>query len=113
MITCTEALKSRHRRRYKRYLRAVGISDVLKACRDVQLFKSGVTVNWEALILKTEKGLQQRHEAEQAKQRAKDREDEFLGRSRRRQRMPAADDSGHEDTDEESTDEDADGKYLS
>ncbi|KAJ3056691.1 Guanine nucleotide-binding-like protein 1 [Rhizophlyctis rosea] len=105
-----EALKSRHRRRYKRYLRAVGISDVLKACRDVHLVKSGVTVDWESLITKTEKELQERHDAELAKQRAKDKDDEFLGRSRRRQRMPAAEDSGIEDSDDESTDEDVEGK---
>ncbi|KAJ3046059.1 Guanine nucleotide-binding-like protein 1 [Rhizophlyctis rosea] len=106
-----EALKSRQRRRYKRYVRAVGISDVLSACRDVHLVKDGVSVDWDSLISKTEKELQERYAADQAKQQRKEKDDEFLGRSRRRQKMPSFDDSGADESEHEHTsDEDDDGK---
>ncbi|KAI8097762.1 uncharacterized protein BX664DRAFT_327193 [Halteromyces radiatus] len=48
--TTTYALKSRVKRPRKRYYSAQGVRDVLKCCKDVQVIKHGVHVDWQGLI---------------------------------------------------------------
>ncbi|KAJ3288183.1 Guanine nucleotide-binding-like protein 1 [Borealophlyctis nickersoniae] len=107
-------LKSRVRRRYKRYYRAVGVLDVLKACRDVQLVKNEVAVDWEALISKAAAELKERADSEKAKMAGRDKEDQFLGRSRRRQQFELVEAGCEEGEDEEegTSDEDENEEEL-
>ncbi|TPX69536.1 hypothetical protein CcCBS67573_g06818 [Chytriomyces confervae] len=56
-------------KRVARYIRAVGVSTVLKACRDVELFDSkGVAVDWEAMI-RAEEEVKARRELEAMQKR--------------------------------------------
>ncbi|GAB5589494.1 hypothetical protein Unana1_04394 [Umbelopsis nana] len=48
--TSTYILKTRVKRPRKRGYRATGIRDILLACKDVQLDKQGVAVDWNSLI---------------------------------------------------------------
>lgn len=45
-----DILKTRVKRPRKRGYRATGIRDILLACKDVQLDKQGVAVDWNSLI---------------------------------------------------------------
>ncbi|KAJ3235178.1 Guanine nucleotide-binding-like protein 1 [Chytriomyces hyalinus] len=63
-------------KRVARYIRAVGVSTVLKACRDVELFDSkGVAVDWEAMI-RDEEEVKARRELEAMQKRAVSAENE-------------------------------------
>jgi ribosome biogenesis GTPase A len=70
----------------------VGVSEVLKACQQVNILKNGVSVDWKSLIETTEKRILAQEIKDQKKSQDVD-ESSFLGRSRRRQRMPDSEDS--------------------
>ncbi|KAI9199722.1 uncharacterized protein BJ171DRAFT_517612 [Polychytrium aggregatum] len=73
--------------RFKRYARAYGTVDILNACKSTPLTKEGTLVEWDSLI---EEQLYRvrKYEAYQASKAAtREKQDGFLGRSRRRQRL--------------------------
>jgi hypothetical protein len=63
----TSILKKRIKRKYKRYYRSVGVLDVIKACRDVELIKEGVKVNWEAILEKAQARLSEQEAKDELK----------------------------------------------
>ncbi|TPX60128.1 hypothetical protein PhCBS80983_g01995 [Powellomyces hirtus] len=73
------ALKSGGRRSHKSTFRAVGIPDILRACRDVHLVKNGSEVNWQELIEMAEAESRKRDEEDRRKEN-----DQFEGWRRRR-----------------------------
>eukprot|EP00842_Homolaphlyctis_polyrhiza_P002365 jgi/Hompol1/3129/HPOL_006365-RA len=85
--------KARKPRRTKRYAYADGVLQVIQACRDVHLVKSGVVVDWDAIIDKLESEINHRKELDAARLARKQDPETFLGRSRRRQRLPPQNDS--------------------
>ena len=48
--TSIASLQKRVRRQKKRYLRSVGVKDVLNACKQVPLKKHGIEIDWNYLI---------------------------------------------------------------
>ncbi|KAI8592755.1 hypothetical protein BDZ88DRAFT_406116 [Geranomyces variabilis] len=72
-------VKPRGKRSHKTTTRAVGIPDILKACRDVHLVKSGVRVEWQELIDRAV--IEARKRDEEARQKEAD---QTQGKRRRR-----------------------------
>ena len=95
-------------KRYKRYHRAVGALELVQACRDVKLIKEGVHVDWEAIITRMKDEIKQREDLDAERLRRKENADEFLGRSRRRQRFESEHEQVSSDDDESESDEEPD-----
>ncbi|TPX68245.1 hypothetical protein SpCBS45565_g03293 [Spizellomyces sp. 'palustris'] len=95
--SATAALKSRVRRKYKRYYRAVGVPEVLRACRDTNLVKGGVEVDWDVLIDRAED--ERRKREEEAKRKS---DGEVSGRRgrRKREQLDAKDDLTEDESQE-------------
>ncbi|KAJ3151617.1 Guanine nucleotide-binding-like protein 1 [Geranomyces michiganensis] len=72
-------VKPRGKRSHKTTTRAVGIPEILKACRDVHLVKSGVRVEWQELIDRAVVEAKKRDEEARQKE-----EDQTQGKRRRR-----------------------------
>ncbi|KND04258.1 hypothetical protein, variant [Spizellomyces punctatus DAOM BR117] len=100
--SATAALKSRVRRKYKRYYRAVGVPEVLRACRDTNLVKGGVEVDWDVLIDRAED--ERRKREEEAKRKS---DEEVSGRRgrRKREQLDAKEDLTEDESQESEVDE--------
>ncbi|KAI8612524.1 hypothetical protein BC830DRAFT_1231146 [Chytriomyces sp. MP71] len=68
------ATRAKLSKRVQRYVRAVGVGSVLRACRDVELLDAkGVQVDWEGMIAREEE-VKRRKDLEEAKKRLRDGE---------------------------------------
>ncbi|KAI8918915.1 hypothetical protein BC831DRAFT_406279, partial [Entophlyctis helioformis] len=106
-----QAINARNRR-IKRYARAVGVIQLVEACRDVQVYKQGVRVDWDGLLARLRANMKVRMADDQRRAAARESQEGFLGRSRKRQGMPSAGTDGGHGTDSDSDldlDEDEDG----
>lgn len=86
------------------------MTEVLKACQEVDLVKNGSPVNWESIRQKAQERLAQCEANESRIAQRKDDQEAFLGRSRRRQKLENDDEdrsSASESEDEEEEEGDA------
>ncbi|KAJ3015697.1 Guanine nucleotide-binding-like protein 1 [Thoreauomyces humboldtii] len=99
-----QVVKNGARKSHKSTFRAVGIPDILKACRDVHLVKDGAKVDWQELIDAAKVETRRRAEEDKRKE-----EEQFQGKRRRRlQRMGIPNDLHSEGSSDDDSEDDSD-----
>ena len=99
-IILKDEMKKRSKRKFKRYFKAVGVTDILELCRTIHL-DSKSKIDWDELIKKVKDRAISFEEKERLLNMQKDDPELFLGRSRHRQKMNYNSSESEDDDDQD------------